>query len=92
MRVGPWRDAHHHETKNSYYGHEDTGPLSEGERVHLNEWLRGIERKERVQVRDTKEEQNGRYETEHACGNGAADDASASNYAVEAGTKIQFIK
>jgi hypothetical protein len=54
--------------------------------------LRGIQREERVQVRDTKQEQDGRYETKHACGNGAADDTSACNDAVGAGTKIKFVK
>ena len=77
--------THHHETEHGDYGHEDTGSLSEGERVHLHEWLRGVEREERVQVGDTEQEQDGRDETEHACGNGAADDASTSNDAVGAG-------
>jgi hypothetical protein len=55
--------AHHDETDHGDYGHEDAWSFAQSERVELYEWLRGIERKERFQVRDAEQEEYGGEES-----------------------------
>ena len=55
--------AHHYETDHGDDGHEDAWSFSQSERVELYEWLRGIEREERVQVRNAEQEEDGGEES-----------------------------
>lgn len=71
------RDAYHDEAERGDDGHEDARTFAEGERVEQHERLRGVERKERVEVRDAEQEKDGRDETEHAGGDRARDDTSS---------------
>jgi hypothetical protein len=79
--------AYQNETDRGDDGHEDARTFAEGERVELYERLRGVERKERVEVRDAKEEEDGSDETEHAGGDRARDDTSRGHDAVYSGNK-----
>lgn len=87
-KTDKWTTAHHDETERSDDGHEDARTFTEGERIHLHERLRGIEREERVQVRDTEQKQDGRDEAEHAGGDRAREDTPAGNDAVKGDKKV----
>ena len=77
------RPAHHDETEYGDDGHEDARTFAEGERIHLYERLRGVEREERVQVRDTEQKEDGRDEAEHTGGDCARKDTPTGDDAVE---------
>jgi len=68
-------DANHDETDHGDDGHEDAWSFAQSERVDLHEWLRGIEREERVQVRNAEQEEEGGEESEHAGGDRAREDS-----------------
>ena len=74
--------AHHDETDHGDDGHEDARSFTQGERVELHKWLRGIEREERVQVRNAEQEKYGGQEAQDAGGDRAREDPFAGNDAV----------
>src|SRR6266852_732195 len=71
ISMRPWGKktrAHHDETDHGDDGHEDARSFTQSERVELYERLRGIEREERVQVRNAEQEEDGGEESQHAGG------------------------
>src|SRR6267142_2302626 len=85
VRKGTRRDAYQNETEHGDDGHEDARTFAESKRVELYERLRGVERKERVEVRDAEQEKDGRDEAEHAGGDRARDNTSSGYDAVYLG-------
>lgn len=82
--------AHHDEAERGDDGHEDARAFSEGERIHLYERLRGVEREEGIQIWDTEQKQDGRDEAEHAGGDHAREDTPTGDDAVEGGKKADM--
>lgn len=73
------KETHHEKTENGEDGHEHASFLSNGERVEKDEGLRGVERKEDIQVGGTEEEDDGCHETQHACRHGTVEDPFPCN-------------
>jgi hypothetical protein len=71
--------AHHDETDHGDDGHEDARSFTQSERVELHEWLRRIEREERVQVRNAEQEEYGGEESQDAGGDRAREDSFTGN-------------
>jgi hypothetical protein len=78
------KDAHHDETNHGDDSHEDAWTFAESECVELYEWLRGIKREERVQVRNAEQEEYGGDESKHASSDRARDYSSTGNDTVVA--------
>jgi hypothetical protein len=83
------KDAHHNETNDGDDGHEDAWAFAKSKGVDLYEWLRGIEREERVQVRNAKQEEDGGDEPKHASSDRARDDPSTGNDTIVAKIKLK---
>ena len=71
--------THHDETDHGDDGHEGARSFTQSERVELYEWLRGIEREERVQVRNAEQEEDGGEKSQHAGGDRAREDSFTGN-------------
>ena len=65
-------------------GHEDAWTFAKSECVELHERLRGIEREECIQFRNTEQEENGGDESKHTGGDRARNDSSTGNDTVVA--------